>query len=197
MRPVLPAALSHVIAQPDRVVRIGPGEFHVSRDPAEAILTTLGSCVAVAITDLEAGVGGLNHFMLPESGDGSWGKASAPLRYGNYAMERLVNEILQRGGHRARLRVKLFGGARLRLDSASIGPGNVRFVDEYLRAEGMVVLARSLGGTHARRVCYLPVTGRAFQCELHEGEDAVGIAESRARQRAGTQPVVGHVELFD
>jgi chemotaxis protein CheD len=197
MRHVLPASLAHILPRRDCVVRIGPGEYHVSRDPGEAIITTLGSCVSVALCDPVAQIGGLNHFMLPESGHGNWGKAAAPMRYGNFAMERLVNDILRLGGRRDRLRAKLFGGARLRMDAASVGARNLHFVEEYLRTEGMAVVARATGGARARRLCYLPVSGRAFLHELPAADDEVARQEARLRRGISQQPVAGGIELFD
>ncbi|MGH8441646.1 MAG: chemoreceptor glutamine deamidase CheD, partial [Nevskiaceae bacterium] len=90
-------------------VKILPGEFlATSRD---LVMTTLlGSCVAACLHDAEAGIGGMNHFMLPE---GSVGPASAPARYGVYAMEVLLNALLKHGAKRSRLQAKVFGGGHV------------------------------------------------------------------------------------
>lgn len=179
-----------------RIVKVAPGEHHVTDDPEAAIATVLGSCVSACIRDPVAGVGGLNHFMLPESADGVWGKAAASLRYGNFAMERLVNDILRRGGRRELLEIKLFGGARLGGDRIGIGERNADFVEAYLRAEGMVPVARDLRGRHARRLVYLPVCGRAFLLELVEQPAESAEAEARFGRRLGAGPPSGTVELF-
>ena len=106
------------------VVKLAPGDHVISGAPDTLLLTVLGSCVAACIRDPLAGVGGMNHFMLPESPDGRWGRAAYSLRYGNFAMEQLINGILRQGGRRERLEVKIFGGARIGPDTSAIGERN-------------------------------------------------------------------------
>lgn len=147
-------------------VKIGPGEHYVSVDANEIIMTALGSCVSACIRDPVAGVGGVNHFMLPHSDAGAWDTESASLRYGNFAMPRLINDILQRGGQSSRLEIKLFGGARLGSDCGRIGSLNVSFVERYLQGVGLPWIVAEVGGTVARRLIYMPLNGRAFVLEL-------------------------------
>ncbi len=154
------------------VVKIGPGEMYVSANPDEAIATVLGSCVAACICDRTAGVGGMNHFMLPTSTTGAWGKGDGSLRFGNFAMTQLIEAILQRGGRRERLEVKLFGGAHLGQDPGVVGASNARFAIDFLARQGLQPMARELGGTCARRLLYLPVIGRAFMVALREPSGA-------------------------
>ena len=111
--------------------KILPGEYYVTRE-AEAVSTVLGSCISACIRDLETGVGGMNHFMLPEdngSGGGSWNTADggASTRYGLYAMESLINELLKLGARRERLEVKLFGGGRILPSMTDVGMRNIAF----------------------------------------------------------------------
>jgi chemotaxis protein CheD len=160
-----------------RIVKVGPGEHHVTDLPEVAIATVLGSCVAACICDPVVGVGGLNHFMLPESIVGTWGQATASLRYGNFAMQRLINDILMRGGQRSRLEIKLFGGGTLAQDYGRIGERNADFVESYLRAEGLVPLVRQLRGQRARRVLYYAVSGRALMQELPDQDPQAGVSE--------------------
>ncbi|MFC0384472.1 chemotaxis protein [Muricoccus vinaceus] len=178
------------------VVKVGPGEHHVTDAADTAISTILGSCVAACIRDPVAQVGGLNHFMLPQSRDGVWGKASASLRYGNFAMERLINDILARGGHRSRLEIKLFGGARLGRDHAAIGTRNADYAEAYLRDEGMVPLVRQLRGTRARLVVYVPATGRSFMRELPGEGVRLAAAERRFGRTVPACTGAGTIELF-
>jgi chemotaxis protein CheD len=180
-----------------RITKVGPGEHYVTDAPGEAISTTLGSCVAACIRDPVARVGGLNHFMLPRSTDGIWGKAMASLRYGNFAMERLINDILVRGGQRTRLEVKVFGGGQLTLDQAGIGESNAAYVEDYLAAEGMVPLAAELRGTVARKLLYLPVEGRVFMQELSTATGRIAAAETHFGQSLPHRLPVGEAELFD
>nr|WP_246603248.1 chemotaxis protein CheD [Falsiroseomonas tokyonensis] len=171
-----------------RIVRVSPGEHYVTAAPEEAIATVLGSCVAACIRDPVAGIGGLNHFMLPESREGHWGGGTASLRYGNFAMERLIDDILRRGGQRPRLEVKLFGGAQLAQDRGLIGGRNVSFVDAYLRRARLSPLVRQLGGHHARRILYMPVSGQAFMMLLPAATAAAAGDALEAELVAGRLP---------
>ena len=139
------------------------------------------------------GWGGMNHFMLPESPDGRWGRAAFSLRYGNFAMEQLINGILRQGGRRERLEVKVFGGARIGPDSSEIGERNANYVEDYLRTEGLVPLATELRGSRARRLAYMPVSGRAFMVELPPHATP---AEVQAPVFPSRMPTSGSVELF-
>ena len=141
------------------VVTLFPGEYFVSRTPV-VLSTLLGSCVAVCMRDPYVGVGGMNHFMLPASGrsasSGAWGVKT---RYGSYAMETLINGIMKNGGHRDRLEVKVFGGAKLYEGGGDIGAINSQWVLEYLDREGLRPIASDLGKDYARRVFYYTDTG--------------------------------------
>lgn len=179
------------------VVKVLPGQHYVTDDHEEMLVTVLGSCVAACIRDPAIGVGGMNHFMLPHSADGSWGDHSASLRYGNFAMEKLINDVLKRGGQRSRLEVKLFGGGRVLNNSISVGDRNVAFVEAYLKAEDVSVAARDLLGDNARRVHYFPVTGKVFVKHLHPAEArTVAGSEASYSVTLKSQPVAGSVELF-
>jgi chemotaxis protein CheD len=203
MSAALQAALTRTVPKREepwkgrKVVRIGPGEFTVTSDPETVLMTVLGSCVTACICDPLAGVGGLNHFMLPESPDGKWGRAAFSLRYGNFAMERLVNGILSRGGRRERLEVKVFGGGRIGLDSCGIGDRNALYIEKYLAAEGMTPLSRELRGNRARRVAYIPVVGHAFMSVLPNYPASFAAEEASFGRSLVRQPSSGDIELFD
>jgi chemotaxis receptor (MCP) glutamine deamidase CheD len=107
-------------------IRINPGGHYVTSGN-ELLVTVLGSCVAACIRDPVAGIGGMNHFMLPQSDSGIWGIASASMRFGNFAMETLINDILSQGGHRDNLEIKVFGGAAIIGNMAPIGISNADF----------------------------------------------------------------------
>lgn len=154
------------------VVKIGPGEHYVTQNPDEVITTVLGSCVSACIRDPVAEVGGVNHFMLPQSADGTWDAGRGSLRYGNYAMRRLIEDISKRGGRRERLEVKLFGAANLGKDPGTVGESNARFAAAFLAAEGLQPIAQDLRGTSARRLVYYPISGRAFVMAL-KSSDAI------------------------
>jgi len=128
-------------------VRILPGETYATADPKEAIVTVLGSCVSACVRDPATGFGGMNHFMLPESETGVWGDGlSAAARYGNFAMEALINLVLKAGCPRSRLEIKLFGGANFTAGPAMIGRKNSDFALRYLAEEGLAAIAAGLGG---------------------------------------------------
>jgi chemotaxis protein CheD len=168
-------------------INIVQGEYQVSGDPRVVFTTILGSCVAACIHDPVAKVGGLNHFLLPgeNSGDG--------LRYGAYAMELLVNGLLQRGARRDRLEAKLFGGARVTEGLTDIGEQNAVFAETFLEREGITLTSKSLRGVQARRIQYWPVFGRARQL-LVPPADTSAFRQEKAKPAPQTN--AGEVELF-
>ncbi|MCI0428800.1 MAG: chemotaxis protein CheD [Nitrospiraceae bacterium] len=144
------------------VVTLFPGEYFVSHKPV-VVSTLLGSCVAVCMRDPYVGVGGMNHFMLPApSHSASSGAWSVKTRYGSYAMETLINGILKHGGHRNRLEVKVFGGAKLYEGGGDIGAVNAQWVLEYLDREGLRPIASDLGKDYARSLYYYTDTGQVL-----------------------------------
>lgn len=180
-----------------RAVKILPGDHYVTQADDEMLVTVLGSCVSACIRDPAARIGGLNHFMLPEGGDGDWGVAASNLRYGNFAMEQLVNDILKCGGRRSRLEIKLFGGASLLENGAAVGARNIQFVEDYLKAEGLPVYGRSLGGHAPRRIHYFPLTGKVFMKTLRSTEERkLAMDEEAFQQKVSQAPVAGSAELF-
>lgn len=168
-------------------VHLIQGEFRVAKDPNVILTTTLGSCVATCLRDPVAGVGGMNHFLLPHGDEYS---GSDAVRYGAYAMEVLINDLMHAGALHERLEARLFGGARLSDGLPDIGGQNVDFAERFLRDEGIPLLGGSVRGSHARRIQFWPVSGRARQLALTE--NAIFEAEYR-KPRA---PVTGSVELF-
>jgi chemotaxis protein CheD len=145
-------------AKPIYVVQ---GEYRVSADPGVVFSTILGSCVGACIRDPVAGVGGMNHFLLPgvETGDGS----NESERAGVHLMELLVNGLMRQGAHRDRLEAKIFGGARMMRGLSDIGKKNADFAKRFLTHEGIRLLGGDIGGDRGRRVDFWPVTGRARQ----------------------------------
>lgn len=144
-------------AWPSRIHAVVQGEYHVSRDANIVLSTVLGSCVAACLYDPRAGIGGMNHFLLP----GDTESGSTELKYGAMAMELLINDLLKAGARRSELKVKLFGGARVSSAFRDIGAKNVEFARSYIRREGFEVESESLGGQQARRLHFRPVTGAA------------------------------------
>ena len=178
------------------MVSIPPGGCYVSADPDEVLTTVLGSCVSACIRDVDAGVGGLNHFLLPDTGGTD--SSDRGYRYGSYAMEALINMILSRGGAKNRLEIKLFGGAEVLSDVRPIGRRNVAFAENFLATERMAVATRHLGGKRARRIQYFPTTGRVRLRVLPGDQQKTVVAEEKAFTRyLRRTDVEGDIELFN
>ncbi|CAH0200329.1 hypothetical protein [Roseomonas sp. CECT 9278] len=195
----MPAASSVRTAAPFQghsVVKLGPGEYYVTGRRQEVISTILGSCVSACVRDPAHEVGGMNHFMLPHSDDGRWSGASAAMRFGNLAMERLMNDILKRGGERHRLEVKIFGGGSIGTDPFAIGQRNADYAERYFAQEGMRVLARDLRGRVARRLLYRPACGSAFVQDITMPPPAIIASEAAYAMRLPREAVAGTVEFF-
>lgn len=179
-------------------IKIDPGCYYVTKAPSEVLVTILGSCVAVCMRDPVAGVGGMNHFLLAESASGDWGGVSAATRYGNHAMETLINDIIHLGGVRSRFETKIFGGGHVIDSSLAIGANNVKFAEDYLANEGMPIAAKHVGGIHPRRIHYFPQTGKVQMLLLRrETDNAVFKQEFELKRRMQTKPAQSDIELFD
>lgn len=179
--------------------RLNPGEYYVTKHN-EGIYTTLGSCISACVRDRVTGVGGMNHFMLPiSSGETGWKAAGlgASTRYGNFAMEHLINEILKNGGSRQNLEVKIFGGGRIISHMTDVGMRNIAFARDYLQTEGLKVAAEDVGDVFPRMVAYFPLTGRVRIKRLRSlHANSIVEQENRYLQTIAAKPVSGAIELF-
>lgn len=176
-------------------VKLLPGEYYASADDI-MLVTVLGSCVSACIRDPLLHVGGMNHFMLPES-EMTGGTGSA--RYGGYAMEVLINELIKRGAARSRLEAKVFGGGNVLkgFTVANVGARNIEFVRSYLAAERISIVAEDLGDTCPRKIHYFPFTGRALVKRLTSNVGGELNQERAYSTRLKKQPVEGDIELFN
>lgn len=173
------------------VHQVLPGELCVTRE--DVVLTTvLGSCVSACLHDTARGIGGINHFMLPYA---LRGDDAASARYGVYALECLVNQVLGTAGSRDRLEAKVFGGGRVIDGGSDIGMRNIELVREFLASEGIAIVSEDLGDQVARRIRYWPRTGRAQlqRIPMARARDVVAVEERTALQLSGA---AGSVELF-
>lgn len=153
-------------------VKLLPAEYYVT-DAGVLLTTVLGSCVAACITDVEAGVAGMNHFMLPDDAEAGSREQAGAMRYGAHAMDVLIAELLRAGARRERLKAKVFGGAAVlaNMTMLNIGGRNADFVLRYLEKQRIAIAAQDLRGLHARRVCLLPESGKAVVRKLRAPVD--------------------------
>lgn len=179
------------------VAKLLPGEYYISMR-GEMITTVLGSCISACIRDRKLGIGGMNHFMLPHSARiDDWGGSSSSARYGSYAMEKLINEVLKAGGRRENLEVKAFGGGRIVSGMTDVGRKNIAFLHEFLQIEGLKLAAEDMGSLHPRKVNFFPDSGRAQVKKLRSmHNDTIVERESRYMEELAEAPVQGNVELF-
>ena len=175
-------------------VKVLPGEYFVSSQDL-LITTVLGSCIAACVWDSKARVGGMNHFMLPD-GDSADGFG----RYGSYAMELLINEMLKKGAKRETIQAKVFGGAQVMagFTSMNVGEKKTKFVIDYLATERIPVVSQDVLDIHPRKVCFFPVSGKALVKRLAHSHPETLVVEERkgnaavlARSTSG-----GSVDLF-
>jgi chemotaxis protein CheD len=174
-------------------VKVLPGEFFV-HDQDLVVTTTLGSCVSACLHDSGAGVGGMNHFMLPDGADGG-----ASGRFGAFAMELLINEMIKRGARRGAMTAKIFGGGQVvkSLAGTSIGEKNVAFVEGFLAQERIAIVARDVLDLCPRKIVLFPHSGKVM-CKRLPATHGAEFEQQEARYRAQLvqQPRSGDVELF-
>ena len=173
-------------------VKILPGEYFVHNEDM-LLMTTLGSCIAACLYDRVAKVGGMNHFMLPE-GAGDSG------RYGSYAMELLINEMIKRGANRQTMEAKIFGGGQVvsGMTTMNVGERNTQFVMDYLKTERIPIVSKDVLDIYARKVCFLPGSGKAMVKRLAPTNTEALLAQERAAAQ-NVAPVAsagGSVDLF-
>lgn len=173
-------------------VKILPGEYYVSNEDI-LLTTTLGSCIAACLWDRQAQIGGMNHFMLPE-GQGDSG------RYGSYAMELLINQLMKRGANRSSLEAKVFGGGAVisGMNSINVGERNTQFVMNYLATERITVVSKDVMDIYPRKVCFLAHNGKAMVKRLAPAHpEAIVAQDRRAAQNAqASTSSGGSVDLF-
>jgi chemotaxis protein CheD len=153
-------------------VKVLPTEYYVTG--SDIVLTTvLGSCVSACVYDTTAGIGGMNHFMLPGKGESDRRDAVVDMRYGAYAMDVLMHALVKAGARRERLVAKVFGGAAVLpgMTQLNIGQRNAQFVLAYLDDQGVPLAAQDLGGSLPRRICHFPGSGRVAVRKLRREED--------------------------
>jgi chemotaxis protein CheD len=174
----------------NEAVKVLPGEFFV-HDEDILVMTTLGSCIAACLWDRDKRIGGMNHFMLPDGDSG---------RYGSYAMELLINELIKRGASRLTLEAKVFGGGSVisGMNAINVGERNTQFVIEYLRTERIPIVSKDVLDVYPRKVCLLPASGKAMVKRLQPANAEALIAQERSAAQKATPASTGggSVDLF-
>ncbi len=180
-------------------VKILPGEYYATAEK-NMIVTVLGSCVSVCLRDPITKIGGMNHFLLPSSDDaGSDSMLSESARYGSFAMELLINEMLKLGAGKSRLEAKVFGGGNVMqgLTMGNVGERNGEFVLHYLKMEGIPILAEDLLGPYPRKIYFFTDSGEVKVRKLKTMHNTTIVdRESEYRMRIKRQKPTGDVDLF-
>ncbi|OIQ47659.1 MAG: hypothetical protein BM565_05550 [Gammaproteobacteria bacterium MedPE] len=174
-------------------VKVVAGDYYVSSQD-EVICTVLGSCVSTCIRDTTIGVGGINHFLLP---DADCDILSSSNRYGVFAMEQLINAIIKYGGQRENFEIKVVGGGNMMAGANDIGQRNIAFVQQFLKTEGLAVSALDVGGLQARRIQYIAKTGQLMVQKLKDSNNERTMALELENQRSIQQQTNDDIELFD
>lgn len=163
------------------------------------IMTVLGSCVAACVRDRISGVGGMNHFLLPDGGDAD-SPVSESMRYGSYAMEVLINDLFKAGARRENLEAKVFGGGNVikGMTSIAVGSRNAKFVVDYLKTDNIPIVVQDLEDIYPRKVCFFPASGKVLVKKLKQDATDQLISSERDYQRRlkVIKPAVGDVDLF-
>jgi chemotaxis protein CheD len=178
------------------VVKIFAGDWYVSKREDEMLATILGSCVSACIRDAVAGVGGMNHFLLPGD-ENTDDKANDAARYGLFAMESLINGLLKVGAQKHRLEFKIFGGGNVINNSARIGSKNAAFIREFMKREGYKITSEDLEDVYPRSLHFYPTTGKVMVRKLKRKDDFTVVAEeAKYQQKISKKPLEGAIELF-
>jgi chemotaxis protein CheD len=178
--------------------KILPGEYYYTNKDM-LIVTVLGSCVSACIRDRATGLGGMNHFMLPDGGADVGSPVSASARYGTYAMEVLINDLLKAGARRDNLEAKVFGGGAVLkgFTAINVGERNAAFVQTFLKNEKIRIVAEDLEDIYPRKVYFFPRTGKVLVKKLMQTHnDTLAQRENDYANRLKSKPVAGEVELF-
>jgi len=178
----------------NEAVKVLPGEYFVF-DEDILVMTTLGSCIAACIWDRDKRIGGMNHFLLPDSGGGAESG-----RYGSFAMELLIGELVKRGATRSTMEAKVFGGGAVisGMNTINVGERNTTFVMDYLRTERITIVSKDVMDIYPRKVCFLPASGKAMVKRLASANTEALAAQERAAatRHSPSANTGGSVDLF-
>lgn len=181
------------------IVSVMAGFYHWTRAKDVAFSTMLGSCVSVCAYDEYAGIGGMNHFLLPNAPKSEEQGFSSSFRYGSAAIETLLNSLFAKGAAKNGLKIKLFGGAKVLGNiSNDVGDRNISFTKNFFKRENIRIESEDLGGSIGRRIIFFPATGKVLLRELGNSKDIARIVneETKILENISTESIENDVELF-
>ena len=181
------------------IVSVIAGHCNWTRDRNVAFATMLGSCVSVCVYDEDRGIGGMNHFLLPENGGENAGRFTESFRYGSAAIESLLNALYKNGAAKNGLRIKIFGGANvLQRTSNDIGQKNINFTKKFFATENMRIESEDIGGDYGRRIVFFPKTGKVLLRPIGDTSelDDIRNQENAVFEKISNQQDGNDVELF-
>ena len=159
-----PSNRSRTVDESGRVARyLHPGQVLIATEPS-AVTTILGSCISVCLFDPKRGIGGINHFVLPNFA----GRGPTSARFGNVAVENLVDGMLETGCSRYDLRAMLFGGSHLlrgfegpseKSSTAELGARNAEVARSMLESARIAIVGEDVGGRHGRKLVFFTDDG--------------------------------------
>lgn len=182
------------------LVSVMAGFYNWSRSEDVAFSTTLGSCMSVCAYDPGAGVGGMNHFLLPEAPANEENNSfSQSFRYGSAAIEVLLNALYKHGAAKNGLRIKIFGGGKvMNALSYDVGAQNIEFTKNFFERENMRIESEDIGGLNGRRVVFFPRSGKVLIKAVGEKKDLMRIAEKETKilKKLSQEKEEDNIELF-
>ncbi len=188
------------------IVTIHPGEFYATFDDV-FIATVLGSCISIVLIDPSVGLGGMNHFMLPYFSNTRNESEANPAelgRFGDFAIELLINDMLKKGATRKRLQAKVFGGGNVlaggQCDTNKTGENNISFALQYLETERIPIIGNDIGGLLPRKIYFNPVTAKVYLKRIQLRGQALDTIASREKAYQKTlskkESAVGDITWF-
>lgn len=166
------------------MVVLYPGDFFSTADSGEMISTVLGSCIAITLFDASTHIGGMNHFMLVSSSAEGNATEEKSGRFGEYAVELLLNDMIKKGARKKRMIAKVFGGSNLfNIGSdAGVGAQNIFFAFDYLERERIPVKASDVGGNYSRKIYFDPMTSKVWLKHVKKQPRANDILRKREEE---------------
>jgi chemotaxis protein CheD len=163
-----------------------PGEYYATAN-GEVISTMVGSCIATCIFDEEHKIGGMNHFMLPGVVSPQNLLLTEAGRYGMFAMELLIGELIKMGGNRKKIKAKIFGGGhviKFRKSDGNVPQANIDFAKKFLELEGIPLLAEDVGGDKGRKIFFFTHTNKALVRRIASMEAMAPMQEAEEQYKS-------------